>query len=61
MDSSCDLGMIVDCERENCGLPFVNFAEFANFGVVEEKGSVKRRKRDAEKIDHDHTIVDERL
>lgn len=57
----CDLKMIIDYKRQNCRLPFVDFAKFANFGIVEKKNSIKCEKRDTKEIHYDHTIVDEQI
>lgn len=38
-------------------MPFVDFVEFANFGVIEEKNSVDCRKHNIEKINYNHIVV----
>lgn len=46
---------------QHCRLPFLYFAEFADFGVVENKVAVECRESGVGKVNHDHTIVDKRL
>lgn len=61
MVSGHDFCMIVDCQRQDCFLLFIDFAELVNFGVIEEKDSLKCRKRSTKKINHDHARVNKWL
>ena len=58
MISGSDFCVVVDCQRQDRCLHFVDFAELVNFSVIEEKDSLKCRERSAKQIDHDHAVVD---
>lgn len=54
---NCNLYVIIDCQKQDCYLPFVDFAEFANFSIIEKKNLIKCKKYNAKEINHDYVIV----
>lgn len=61
MISGDNLGTIINFKKKNCYLSFVNFAEFPNFGVINEENMVKYKKCDSKKIHYNFTIIDKKF
>lgn len=54
-----DIGMIIDRERKNSILPFINLARLPDFCPKEKKDAEKCWKVGAKEVDHYHGVVDE--